>query len=61
MNRTAQWLLCALLFLAACKKKTEDTIITPPPPPPVVLGDNDPLLPGNPTQAQTLTSLPENY
>jgi endonuclease G len=27
----------------------------------VVLGDNDPLLPGNPTQAQTLTSLPENY
>jgi endonuclease G len=61
MNRTVPWLLGALLFLAACKKKTEDTIIPPPPPPPVAVGDNDPLLPGNPTQAQTLTSLPENY
>jgi endonuclease G len=62
MKRCVLWLLCLGLFIAGCKKKTEDIITPPPPPPtPVVLGDNDPLLPGNPTQAQTLTSLPENY
>ncbi len=61
MKKSVPWLLCALLFFAACKKKAGDTIIPPPPPPPVALGDNDPLLPGNPTLAQTSTSFPENY
>lgn len=62
MNSTVAWLLCAMLFLASCKKKTEETIIPPPPPPaPVQVGDNDPLLPGNPTQAQTSINFPENY
>lgn len=61
MKRLSTLLLCIVLFIVSCKKKTEDTIITPPPPPPVVYGDNDPLLPGNPTQAQTSTSYPENY
>ncbi|HEV7780351.1 MAG TPA: DNA/RNA non-specific endonuclease [Chitinophagaceae bacterium] len=62
MKLLATWALCALLFLASCKKKADD-VITPPviPEAPVVTGDNDPLTPGNPTQAQSLTALPENY
>jgi len=60
MKGSALWLLCTLIFIASCKKKADDTI-TPPPPPPVTTADNDPLLPGNPTQAQPLTSFPENY
>jgi endonuclease G, mitochondrial len=62
MKLLATWACCALLLLASCKKSSDDTVTPPPPPPPpVVTGDNDPLTPGNPTQAQTLTSLPENY
>lgn len=56
--------LSALLFFASCKKNNEDITPPPPPPPPppvVVIGENDPLYMGNPTNAQTLTSLPENY
>jgi endonuclease G len=52
--------LAAALFLVSCKKNTAD-IIAPPPPTPVVIPDNDPLLLGNPTNAQTSTSLPDNY
>jgi endonuclease G, mitochondrial len=61
MKRSVPWLLGALLFLASCKKQAEDIITPPPPPPPVVTGDNEPLTPGNPTQAQALASMPENY
>lgn len=57
---------CALLLiLASCKKSNDDTNpVTPPPPnPPVVTppGENDPLLLGNPTNAKTDVTLPENY
>ncbi len=34
---------------------------TPPTPPIVVTGDNEPLLPGNPTLATSSVSFPENY
>lgn len=34
---------------------------TPPSPPVVVTGDNEPLMPGNPTQAIAAISSPENY
>ncbi len=61
MRKLELLVLCILIFIASCKKKTEDIIAPPPPPAPVVTGDNDPLTPGNPTQAQTLASLPENY
>ena len=63
MKRLAPWLLCTVLFIASCKKNADDTTPTPPTPPPVVTppGDNDPLLLGNPTNAVTSTSSPENY
>ena len=60
MKRCVLWLLSAGLLIAGCKKKTED-VITPPPPPPAAVGDNDPLLLGNPTQAVASASYPENY
>jgi len=52
-----------MLYIVSCKKNTEDIIGPPPPPPPPPVGivDNDPLLLGNPTNAQTSVSLPENY
>ncbi|MEO7307778.1 MAG: DNA/RNA non-specific endonuclease [Ferruginibacter sp.] len=53
--------LAAMLFIVSCKKNTEDIIAPPPPPPTVTMPDNDPLLLGNPTNAQTLTTMPENY
>lgn len=54
--------ISAMLFIVSCKKNTEDIIAPPPPPPPPTgLADNDPLLLGNPTNAQTSTSMPENY
>lgn len=61
MLRPAPWLIATLLFIASCKKKADDIIAPPIPPAPVVTGDNDPLTPGNPTQAQTIMSLTENY
>lgn len=50
-----------MLFFISCKKNTDNT--TPPVvlPPVPVPGDNDPLLPGNPTQAIASASFPENY
>lgn len=57
MKRFLLWLLSAAIFIASCKKKADD-IVTPFPP---AAGDNDPLLFGNPTLAQTSTSFPENY
>lgn len=60
MKRIAPWLVCTLLFLASCKKSDDDSP-TPPPTPPAAT-DNDPLLPGNPTNAvNNATSSPENY
>lgn len=61
MKRFQSVILGTLIFLASCKKKSDDITPPPPPPAPVVTGDDDPLTPGNPTQAQSLTSLPENY
>ena len=58
MKNPTRWLLCTLIFIASCKKKGEDIII---PPPPVTTADNDPLLPGNPTLAQTMSIFSENY
>ena len=60
MKRLASWLVCTVLFIASCKKKSDDTNppVTPPTP---VITDNDPILPGNPTNAVTSTSSPENY
>lgn len=52
------------MFIASCSKKSGDTTTPPPPPPPpppIVIGDNDPILPGNPTNAQNSTSFPNNY
>lgn len=55
-------LLSATLFFVSCKKNTEDLITPPPPPPPSgAIPDNDPLLLGNPTNAQTSVTMPENY
>ncbi len=60
MKRIAPWLVCSLLFVASCKKSSDDSP-TPPPTPPAAT-DNDPLLPGNPTNAvNNATSSPENY
>jgi endonuclease G, mitochondrial len=61
-SRSYIWLVAVLLFLASCSKNT-DVIVTPPPPPPppVTLPDNDPLLLGNPTNAVTSVTSPENY
>jgi len=62
MKRLAPWLLFAVILIDSCKKKADDIVTPPPPPPgPVILGDNDPLLPGNPTQAITSASYPQNY
>ncbi|MEO6540414.1 MAG: DNA/RNA non-specific endonuclease, partial [Ferruginibacter sp.] len=64
MKLTLGYTIClsAMLFIVSCKKNTEDIITPPPPPPPVVIiPDNDPLLLGNPTNAQTSTTMPENY
>ena len=60
--RNLSWLLPALLlFIASCKKSV-DPPPTPPPPPPVVIpGDNDHLLPGNPTMATTSTNDVTNF
>lgn len=55
-------LLSATLFFVSCKKNTEVLIPPPPPPPPIeIILDNDPLLLGNPTNAQNSISMPENY
>jgi endonuclease G len=49
------------LFIASCTKKADDTIPPPPPPVPGVPTDNDPILFGNPTNAQASPAFPENY
>jgi endonuclease G, mitochondrial len=48
-----------LLTITSCKKKSDD--VTPPPVPPVVIGDNDPILLGNPTGAVTNAVYSLNY
>ena len=55
--------IALLLFLASCSKKSTDVIAPPPPPPPNPgqATDNDPLVLGNPTNAQTSVSFPTNY
>lgn len=62
MKKNIPVLVCILVFLASCSKKKEDQV---PPPvvtnPPAVTADNNPLLPGNPTQAQPSANFPENY
>jgi endonuclease G len=60
MKRFETILLYFILFITSCKKKSDD-VVSPPPPPPAVIGDNDPILFGNPTIAQTLNTMPENY
>lgn len=61
MTRSLPWVLAALLLFSSCKKSTDNT--TPPVilPPVAVPGDNDPLLPGNPTNAIASPGFPENY
>src|SRR5688500_4602193 len=54
------YLLCVLLVVASCKKSTDD----PAPPntnPPAAANDNDPLLPGNPSNASTSVAAGNNY
>ncbi|MBK6936302.1 MAG: DNA/RNA non-specific endonuclease [Chitinophagaceae bacterium] len=58
--RIYSWLPAVLFLLAACKKSS-DSSPTPTPIPPVVVGENDPIYLGNPTNAQPSASYPENY
>ena len=52
------FILSLTLFVTSCKKKTDDIL---QPSLPVIIGDNDPLNLGNPTNAQASVSYPENY
>lgn len=62
MNKNISVLLLGVLvFLASCSKKSDNTVSPPVIPPTPVYGDNDPLYPGNPTNAIASTSYPENY
>lgn len=64
MKKNIPVLVCTLVFLAACSKKKDDVPAPNNPPvvnPPAVTADNNPLMPGNPTQAQPSSSFPENY
>nr|HQV05828.1 hypothetical protein [Chitinophagaceae bacterium] len=60
MKRIFIVLVCPLFLFTSCKKGGGVTP-PPPPPPPTPVTDNDPLLPGNPTNATNSTSNPDNY
>ncbi len=60
-SKLVNGLIALLLFVAACSKKSSDTPDPTPPPVPVVVGENDPIYTGNPTNAQPSSAYPENY
>ncbi len=55
--RVIAFVLSITIFFVSCKKDIEN--ITPILP--EIVGDNDPINLGNPTNAQTSISFPENY
>jgi endonuclease G, mitochondrial len=59
-SRFLVYLLGLVLVVTSCKKSTDDT---PPPTtnPPAAANDNDPLLPGNPSNASTSVAAGNNY
>ncbi|HQU57103.1 MAG: DNA/RNA non-specific endonuclease [Chitinophagaceae bacterium] len=60
MKRIFIVLVCTLFLFTSCKKGGGVTP-PPPPPPPTPVTDNDPLLPGNPTNATGSSSNVDNY
>ncbi len=61
LNKIAA-LVTVVMIVVSCNKKVDNiTTPPPPPPPPVTISDNDPINLGNPTNAVTSTSYPENY
>ncbi len=62
LRKKLNWLVVLTVFVVSCSKKSND--VTPPVIPPVVpppSGENEPLLLGNPTDAQASVTSPTNY